>query len=105
MDLEDDRPRRAEADDTHQVGCVHGCAYLLGGHGFLGQLPGRYDPMATAACVPGTAAAKPFDKLLQVIRDEATTLPRPAPKRKAVRARRHRKTPLARYLAPPYMIG
>ena len=55
--------------------------------------------------VKGTAAAKPFDQLLQVIRDVATALPRPAPKRKPVRARRHRKASLTRYLAPPFMIG
>ena len=36
--------------------------------------------------VKGTRAARPFDKLLTMIREEATALPRPAPrKRKAVR--------------------
>jgi len=51
--------------------------------------------------VAGTRAAKPFDQLLTIIRDEATPLPRPAPrKRRAVRARRQRAATL-----PSFMIG
>jgi hypothetical protein len=56
--------------------------------------------------VKGTRAAKPFDKLLLLIRKEASALPRPvARKRKAVRARRRRPVPLTRYLAQPFLIG
>jgi hypothetical protein len=54
--------------------------------------------------VKGTRAAKPFDQLLTIIREEATALPRRAPKRKAVRARR-RRTTTSRFIAPPFLIG
>lgn len=41
--------------------------------------------------VKGTRAAKPFDQLLAMIRDQATPIARPAPRRrKAVRRRRTR---------------
>ena len=54
--------------------------------------------------VKGTRAARPFDKLLTLIRDEATPLARPAPrKRKATRVR-HRRT-AGRFIAPPFLIG
>ena len=53
--------------------------------------------------VQGTRAARPFDKLLKLVREEATTLPRPAPrKRKAIRSRR-RST--RRFVAPAFLIG
>ena len=54
--------------------------------------------------VKGTRAARPFDKLLVLIREQASALPRPVPrKRKAVRARRRR---AARpYFAPSFLIG
>lgn len=58
--------------------------------------------------VKGTRAAKPFDKLLEMIRDEASALPRPAPrKRKAVRARRRtaRRRTARRFVAPSFLIG
>lgn len=56
--------------------------------------------------VKGTRAAKPFEQLLHVIRQEATALPRPAsPKRKTIRARRRHKTPLSRFIPPPFLIG
>jgi hypothetical protein len=53
--------------------------------------------------VKGTRAAKPFDKLLAMVRKEASALPRPAPrKRKAVRSRR-RST--RRFVPPAFLIG
>ncbi len=56
--------------------------------------------------VQGTRAAKPLDQLLRIIRQEASALPQPAsPKRKPVRARRRRKVPASRFLAPPFLIG
>lgn len=54
--------------------------------------------------VKGTRVAKPFDKLLTIIRSEATPLARPAPRKgKVARARRRR--PATRLLAPPFLIG
>lgn len=54
--------------------------------------------------VKGTRAAKPFDKLLTIIREEATALPRPAPrKRKAVRTRR--RATRSRFIPPAFLIG
>lgn len=53
----------------------------------------------------GTAVAKPFEQLLRAIRQEATALPRPAPRRKAARARRARRIPASQFLAPPFLIG
>ncbi len=56
--------------------------------------------------VKGTRAAKPFDRLLVLIRKEASALPRPvARKRKPVRARSRRPVPMTRYLAQPFLIG
>jgi len=53
--------------------------------------------------VKGTRAAKPFDKLLAMVRKEASALPRPAPrKRKAVRSRRRG---TRRFVAPAFLIG
>jgi hypothetical protein len=53
--------------------------------------------------VKGTRAARPFDKLLKLVREEATTLPRPAPrKRKAIRSRRRG---TRRFVAPAFLIG
>jgi hypothetical protein len=55
--------------------------------------------------IKGTSAAKAFDQLLQRIRTQATPLARP-PRRKAVRTRRHRRAPLARFLAAaPFPMG
>jgi hypothetical protein len=54
--------------------------------------------------VRGTRAAKPLDQLLTLVREEASTLTRAAPrKRKAVRARRRR--PVSRFVPPPFLIG
>jgi hypothetical protein len=54
--------------------------------------------------VKGTRAAKPFDKLLTIIRAEASELPRRTPRRrKAVRARRSRTA--RRFVAPSFLIG
>ena len=54
--------------------------------------------------VKGTRAAKPFDKLLTAIREEATTMPRRATRRrKAVRARRRRSA--SRFVPPSFLIG
>lgn len=54
--------------------------------------------------VKGTRAARPFDKLLTLIREESTTLARPAPRRrKTVHARRRR--PAGRFIAAPFLIG
>jgi len=55
--------------------------------------------------VKGTRVAKPFDKLLTIIRSEATPLARPAPRKaRVVRARRRRR-PATRFIAPPFLIG
>lgn len=55
--------------------------------------------------VKGTRAAKPFDQLLQVIRDEATAPRKPvARKRKGVRAKARRRA-LARFPSPPFLVG
>lgn len=55
--------------------------------------------------VKGTGAAKPFDKLLTLIRAEASDMPRrPAPRRrKAARTRRARGK--GRMVAPSFLIG
>lgn len=55
--------------------------------------------------VKGTRAARPLDQLLTLIREEATALPRPAPRKhkKGVRARRRRRA--TRFIAPPFLIG
>lgn len=55
--------------------------------------------------IKGTRAEKALDQLIARIRAEATPLPRRAPKRKAARARRRRRMPATRYLAPPFLIG
>lgn len=60
--------------------------------------------------VKGTRAAKPLEQLLAMIREEASPLPRSIsrkrkPARATARARRRRKTPLQRFIAPPFMIG
>ena len=56
--------------------------------------------------VKGTQAARPFDRLLKLIRTEASALPRAVSrKRKSVGSRRRRKTPTSRFLAPPFLIG
>lgn len=58
--------------------------------------------------VKGTRAAQPFNQLLTLIRQEASALPRPAPrKRKPVRIQRRRtsRTWLERVVAPPFAVG
>jgi hypothetical protein len=55
--------------------------------------------------IKGTRAEKALDQLLARIRAEATPLPRRAPKRKVQRARRRRRIPTSRFLAPPFLIG
>ena len=53
----------------------------------------------------GTRARQAFDQLLQRLRTEATPLPRRR-KHKVVRARRRRRAPIGRFLAPPlFPIG
>ena len=55
--------------------------------------------------VKGTRAARPFDQLLQVIREEATAPRKPvARKRKVVRAKARRRG-FNRFPAPPFLIG
>jgi hypothetical protein len=56
--------------------------------------------------VKGTRAAKPLDQLLTLVREEASTLTRPAPrKRQAVRARRRSRRSVSRFIPPPFVFG
>lgn len=55
--------------------------------------------------VKGTAAARSLERLLTMIREEATPLER-APRRKAARVtRRRRRVARRRYAAPPFLVG
>jgi hypothetical protein len=54
--------------------------------------------------VKGTRAARPFDQLLQRIRDDATAPRKPVARKRRVRAKARRRA-FSRFPSPPFLIG
>lgn len=56
--------------------------------------------------IKGTAAARSFERLLALIREEATPLPRAPRRRKAAgRTMRRRRATRRRFVAPAFLVG